>query len=195
MPSKNHDIALDRYTQGIIRCKAKQLIGLAGFTEQDVPSIEQTLMVHVLQRLKSFDAAVGHRKSFVTAVVERYVASLLRDARAQKRGPSSIQSLNMQVVVPGEGPTELGGMIDEENAGRRRGVYRRSSEELYQMAEDMASVIATLPAPWQQMLKLRREHDMGQVAEIMGIARSTLNDWMSKVAERFEEAGLREYLA
>ena len=29
------------------------------FNEQDVPSTEQTLMVHVLQRLYSFDVSVG----------------------------------------------------------------------------------------------------------------------------------------
>ena len=41
----------------------------------------------------------------------------------------------------------------------------------------------------------RLKHDsISQVARDMGIARTTLNAWLSKLRSRFEECGLRDYL-
>ena len=69
---------IDRFTRGIVRRKVKQLIGRAGFTKQDHEDLEQELFVRVLQSLPRFNPGQAHRYRFVTTVVERYVANMLR---------------------------------------------------------------------------------------------------------------------
>jgi len=54
--------------------------------------------------------------------------------------------------------------------------------------------VGPLPDDWQRMLQLRKEHSLVRVSELMGIPRRTIRDWLKQVAERFEEAGLRDYL-
>ena len=73
-------------------------------------------------------------------------------------------------------------------------IDRRADIELADLASDMAAMIATLPDDWQRMLQLRKEHSLVRVSELMGVPRRTIRDWMTQVAERFEEAGLRDYL-
>ena len=55
-------------------------------------------------------------------------------------------------------------------------------------------MIATLPESWQRMLELRKTRPMSEVARELGLPRTTLNDRMRLVRQRFEDACLREYL-
>jgi hypothetical protein len=79
------DPSQDRFIRGIIKRKVGQLMGRAGFTLQDRESLEHDLLARVFDSLSKFDPEVGHRNKFVTAVVERYVANILRDKTADKR--------------------------------------------------------------------------------------------------------------
>ncbi|QDV85502.1 sigma-70 family RNA polymerase sigma factor [Planctomycetes bacterium TBK1r] len=189
------DISNDRFTRGIIRRKAKQIAQRPGLDEQDVESIEQTILMHVISRMDAFDPNVAHRNVFITTVVERFVNNWLRNRVAKKRGPGYVQSLNVMVFVPGDWPTELGHTLDQSDSDKRLCINRRTDEEQSQLASDMATAIASLPKDWQRMLELRKDHSMTKVAALMGFPRTTLNGWMTQIAQRFAEAGLRDYLA
>jgi len=93
------DPSQDRCIRGIINRKVGQLIGRAGFTQQDRESLEHDLLARVFDSLSKFDPEVGHRNTFVTAVVERYVANILRDKTADKRDHCRIRSLNVTIDV------------------------------------------------------------------------------------------------
>jgi hypothetical protein len=73
------DPSQDRFIRGRIKRKVGQLMGRAGFTLQDRESLEHDLLTRVLDSLSKFDPEVGHRNKFVTAVVERHVATILRN--------------------------------------------------------------------------------------------------------------------
>ena len=73
-----------RFTRGIIRRKVKQLIGVAGFTKQDREDLEQELFARVLQSPPKFDPDQARSNKFVTTVVERYVANILRNKWAAR---------------------------------------------------------------------------------------------------------------
>lgn len=185
---------IDRFTRGIVRRKVKQLIGRAGFTKQDREDLEQILLARVLKSLQRFNPDQAHRNRFITAVVERYVATILRDRQATKRDSQGIASLNVIIEIAEEGPTELAQTIGERELDARLGRRRRSDDELSQLAIDMADVIATLPEAWRTLLELRKSRTMPEIAREMGVPRTTLNDWMRCIRQRFEEAGLRNYL-
>lgn len=184
----------DRFTCGIIRRKVKQLIGRAGFTRQDREDLEHELFVRVLQSLPKFDPDKAHRNKFVTTVVERHVANILRNKRADKRDHRRIGSLNVTIEVAEDGPTELADTVGGRELDARLGRYRRSEEELSQLAMDLADLIAGLPENWRTLLELRKTQTMQQVADEMGVPRTTLNDWMRRIRIQCEDTSLRDYL-
>ncbi|TWU38661.1 hypothetical protein Q31b_37390 [Novipirellula aureliae] len=194
-PNTSHDIIADKFARGIIHRKTQQIIMRPGLSKQDAPTIEQTILAHLIEAMQSFNPEIAHRNVFVTTVVERFVTSYLKKRLTQKAGSGYVQSLNVEVFVPGELPTELQYTLDESVKNARLQIERRSDDELRELAEDMAAMIATLPEPWQRMLELRKSNPMVRVSELMGVPRSTLNGWLRQVAEKFEEAGLRDYLA
>ena len=185
---------LDRFTHGIVRRKVKQLIGRAGFTQQDREDLEQELLLRVLQSLPSFDPKQAHRNKFVTAVVERHVATILRNKRAEKRNDHLVASINVTVEVEGMGAVELAQTVSEDELAARLGRKRRSAEDLANLALDIATVIAAMPKDWQELAERRKTQSMQEIADDLGVPRTTLNETMQLITARFKRAGLREYL-
>lgn len=194
MAKAKFDPSDDPFTRGIIRRKVKQLIGRAGFTQQDREDLEQDLFVRVLQSLPKFNPDQAHRNKFITTVVERYVANILRNKQAEKRDHRRISSLNVMIEITEEGPTELAQTIGDRELDARLGRHRRAEEELTQLAFDLADVMSTLPETWRTLLELRKSRTMQEVADEMGVPRTTLNDWMRRIRRRFENAGMQDYL-
>lgn len=191
--SQSFDVLSDKFTRGIIRRKAGQIVKRAGYSEQDLESIEQALLTKVIEAMPSFDPKIAHRNVFVTTVVERQTGTLIRDGASPFRG--QVQSLNVLVPVPGELPTDLQYTLEESVSDARLQLARKPVNELNDLASDLAIAISRLPEQWQRMLELRKTHSLPQVAEIMGVPRSTLRVWISQIAEQFEAEGLREYIA
>jgi len=184
----------DRFTRGIIRRKVKQLIGRVGFTRQDREDLEQELKLRVLQSMAKFDPDHSHRNRFITAVVERYVRNILRDASAEKRDHTRVCSLNVDIEIADEGLAEFAQTIDAHQHDGRLGTDSRPDAELAALAMDLADLIADLPDEWQTLLDLRKTHSMTEISVLMGRPRTTLCGWMHRIADRFEQAGLHEYL-
>ncbi len=194
MAEAKSDPSDDRFIRGIIRRKVKQLIGLAGFTEQDREALEQELFARVLQSLPRFNPEVAHRNKFITAVVERYVANILRNKKAEKRDHRRITSLDVMIESNDEGPTELAQTIGDRELNARLGREQRSEQDLHELAIDLADVMATLPEAWRTLLAMRKSCTMPEIAEEMGIPRTTLNDWMRRIRQRFEKSDMQDYL-
>ncbi|MFM7165228.1 MAG: RNA polymerase sigma factor [Planctomycetaceae bacterium] len=193
MAKASFDPGKDRFMHGIIKRKVNQLIGRLGFTPQDRESLEQELFARVLQSLPRFNPEVAHRNKFITAVVERYVANVLRNQKAEKRDHRRITSLNVTLEITEEGETELSQTIGEREFDARLGRERRSEREVQELALDLAAVIVSLPDVWRTMLELRKSRTMVEISEVMGIPRTTLNAWMLRIRQRFEKEGMQDY--
>lgn len=180
MPKAEFNPNHDRFTRGIIHRKVKQLIGRANLAPQDREDLEQDLFVRVLQSLPRFNPDVAHRNKFITTVVERHVANILRNKSAQKRDPRRVSSLTLTIEAT-QRDVHLG----------RRG---RSDQELAELAMDLAVVTATLPERWRTFLELRKTLTMTEVAIEMGVPRTTLYSWIPRIRRRFEKKGLKDYL-
>lgn len=184
----------DRFTLGIIRRKVKQLITRAGFTPQDREDLEQELLARVLQSLPSFDPSRAHRNRFITAVLERFAANILRDKLAGKRDYRRICSLNVTINVADEGPIELAEAISQRELGARLGRRQRSGQELVELALDIADVMSVLPAELQRLAERLKEESVSEIARTMGVPRTTTNESVRRLRRRFERAGLKDYL-
>ncbi len=70
MVSQNSYDGIDKYAADLIRHKARQLVGKAGFTEDDRPDLEQELMIDLLGRMmeahRGQPATVGDRPALLS---------------------------------------------------------------------------------------------------------------------------------
>lgn len=194
MANTEFDPSEDRFIRGIIKKKVGQLIGQAGFTEHDREALEQELFTRVFQSLSRFKSEIGPRNKYVTAVVERYVANVLRNKRAGKRDHRRTTSLNVNIEVCDEGTVELSQIIGQREQDARLGRRRRSSQEQTDLAADIEAIMPSLPEPWQRLLTLCKTMNVKEAAEQMGIARTTASSWLRRIRTRFEEEGFRDYL-
>jgi RNA polymerase sigma-70 factor, ECF subfamily len=185
---------IDRFTRGIIRRKISQLIGRAGFTEQDRKDLEQEIIQRLLQSLPSFDPNQAHRNVFVTTVVERYVANILRNKQADKRDHRRISSLHTAADIGEDEPVELAETISQRELDARLGCESRSDQHLADLAQDVAEVMAKLPEELRTLAERLKTGTVSDVARDMGIPRTTLYESIRQLRKRFEDADLKDYL-
>ena len=118
--SKGVDLGLE-LTKGFaakfIRHKANQLSRRPEFSRSDVDDIAQDLTMRLLQSISQFDPQLARFDGFVTTLIERFVANIIREASAQKRDRSSTESLHTIVGEDECGPVELVATISGEESG------------------------------------------------------------------------------
>ncbi|GIW55530.1 MAG: hypothetical protein KatS3mg082_1934 [Nitrospiraceae bacterium] len=177
-----HDekVVLDKFTKGIIRRKIKQLVGRAGFSRQDREDLEQELLLRLLQSLHLFDPAQAHRNVFVTTVIERAVAMILRERLARKRNGGTVQSLDHA--------------HEKARDATEPADPRRSHEDQINLATDLAEVLAKLPDDLRALAERLKRQSLSQAARDLGVPRSTLQRQVQRLRQCFEDAGLRIYL-
>jgi RNA polymerase sigma-70 factor (ECF subfamily) len=177
-----HDdkIVFDRFAQGTMRRKARLLVGRAGFTPQDRQDLEQELVLRLLQSLDLFDPGQAHPNVFITTVIERAVAMILRERRAKKRDGGVVRSLD-------QGPTKDGKSSEPVDP-------RPSGEEVFDLASDLAEVLARLPEELRALAERLKSQSLSQAARDLGVPRSTLQRKAQRLRRCFEDAGLRIYL-
>ncbi|GIW56165.1 MAG: hypothetical protein KatS3mg082_2569 [Nitrospiraceae bacterium] len=177
-----HDdkIVFDKFIRGIIRRKIKQLVGRAGFTRQDREDLEQEMLLRLLQSLHLFDPDKAHQNVFITTVIERAVAMILRERLAKKRNGAAVQSLDQATDSAGESAEP----VDP----------HRSHEQQVDLATDLAEVLAKLPHDLRALAERLKHQSLSQVARDLGVSRSTLQRQVQRLRECFEDGGLRIYL-
>ena len=114
---------------------------------------------------------------FITTVVERSMAMLIRERHAKKRNATGIQSLTS--------PADDGGPSDHRGGG---------DPERIDLTSDVAEVMASLPAELRDFAERLKLQTVSQVAREMDVPRTTLLRWVDRLRRCFEDAGLRIYL-
>jgi len=188
------DRDIDPFARALIRKKAKQLVGRAGYRHQDREDIEQELALQFVRRLPSFDPGQGHFNVFATVVIERSVASILRHRLAKKRDDRHVMSLSAKIDSGEEGLAELVETIGQRELDARRGQHPRFAEELAQLKFDMVETIATLSAKDRELPERLKSRNVSEISRDIGVPRSTLDERVRRLRRRFEQAGMKDYI-
>lgn len=185
---------IDEFTTRLIRRKARQLVGRAGFTRSDVDDIEQELVLKLLRHRGAFNPAQSHWYAFVTTVIERHVATILRDKRMEKRTSTRLTSLQIIVEDPINGPSQLAATIGRRELDNRLGLDTRPEWDSLELTQDTAAVLADLPTEWRDICERLKRLSISAVAREMGVPRTTLCYQLRPLRKRFQQADLGDYL-
>ena len=191
----NSDDGIDPYAAGLIRFKARRLIGQAGFTASDREDIEQELMLDLLRRLPKYNPKRAQLNTFIARVVEHRIASLIE---AQKAGIRDYRrcrcSLNECFEDADGRSVERVDTFDQEDYLLRTGGQSRPSEELSALAIDVAAVIEGLPHELRNLCRRLKAETVTGISRDTGVPRGTIYESIKKLREIFEDAGLKDYL-
>ena len=179
MVSKNSYIGFDRYADQLIRHKARQLIGKAGWTDDDRPDLEQELALDLVQRMRNFDPKKAQVTTFMARVVEHRMVTLMEARFAQcrdwRRGRVSLND----PVNDGEDAEEWVDTLP-------------GDPEAWQKIDrcmDIERLIASLPDEQRILCEQLKDNTMAEAARTLGLPRSTLYGRLGLIRERFVEGG------
>ena len=182
---------LSRYAMDLIRCKARQLIGKAGFTRSDVEDIEQDLALDLLERLPKYDASKAAETTFVARVVERKISKLLRHRAQERRYYGRVSCSLDDLVEDGDGRSiARSGII----GGAQPGDAACGADEATNRRHDVSRVLDRLPEDLRGIAERLRTRTVMETAKDLGVPRTTLYGAVNRIRTVFEEAGLRDYL-
>lgn len=181
----------NRYAVGLIRWKARGLVGDYGLTEQDREDIEQELLLELWERLPRFDPELSTHRAFVWGVVNNKVASIIRDRTLERQDYRLCAcSLNERCKCDEEPQgQELLDSITEEQVRERLGLFSSSSEDVADLRMDVRAVLAQLPPDLRWLCERLMVRTVTEIHKETGIAHSTIRRRKRKLRSEFESKG------
>lgn len=188
--------AFDDHTRRLIRYKAHQLIGNHGFSRDDYDDLEQDLTLDLLQRMRKYDPNKATYNTFVSRVIQRKIANLIRHRTQEKRDyRREVVSLNDMIDDGDGGTVEFAQAISADPAERRIGQNRRTEADRRELRMDVQTVIDRLSPMRRRLAELLMTNCVAEAARELGIPRSTLyGSDIARLQELFEDKGLSDYL-
>jgi len=192
MESQNRYDGIEAYAVTKIRFQARQLSRNQALSASDVEDIEQNLMLDLLGRMPAFDPSKSSKNTFIARVVENHAATLVKAARAEKRGAQIIHESLHSVIHDGVGgPVELGDTISTES-----GLWHatgRDWDEVADLRHDLAHAMGDLPS---NLVTLCRRLAVGTVTEVSratGKSRPSIYDGIAKIRASLKKTGFDDY--
>jgi len=192
----NHpkEFTKDAFTKNLIRKKAEALIEGTTFSRSDRDDIEQEFWMQLLRRKRSFDPAKGHWRAFVTTVVKSHAVDLAKERTAKKRDYRRTCSMGTVVAKEDEREIRLADTVGGDAHDGHLGRVTPNDTRLVDLRLDVKETIASLSTDQRELARALMSETVAEIARRTGIPESTIRSRIRKIRERFERAGLREYL-
>jgi len=187
---------LDDYAIQLIKHKARQLVGRAGYAENDRPDIEGDLTLDLLRRLPKFDPSRASRNTFIARVVEHGVARLIERREAPMRDARRCTaSLNDRIEDDEGKSVERGELIDQDTYLESIGQPTMPLADRVALRMDLDRVLATVTPEMRDLWERRADgQTFTEISRETGIPRGTLYERMKQLRKLVEDAGLQDYL-
>ena len=190
-----HDDGIDPYAVQLIKYKARQLVGQAGFTVSDRDDLEQELVLDLLRRLPKFDSERAQLNTFIARVVEHRIATLIEARKAGIRDYRRCPfSLNDRFEDEEGRSVERVDTLDQEDYLLRTGAQSRPADELSALTIDVAAVLERLPLELRELCRRLKAESVTEISRDTGVPRGTIYESIKKLREIFEDARLKDYL-
>jgi RNA polymerase sigma-70 factor (ECF subfamily) len=165
----------------IIRRRARLLIGLFGFTEHDVPDIQQELFLELYKRIENFDPEKSKENTFIARVVESKVIDLINQRQAECRDWRKCRdSLNQTVTLPDVGVIEKIETLECE----------QNCDPL--LILDVTLILKRLPPDLLELCEILKYYDRNEALEDYPASRSTFFRRLQALRDIFLQAGFDE---
>ncbi len=185
---------LDGYVLDLVACKAHELVGKHGFTEDERRDIQHELLVDVLHRLRSFDPSRASFHTFADRVVDHGAARLIQRREAMRRDHRRcVCSLDDPVLDRNGTEVTRGELQDRESCRPGRSQPGLPVADLVVLRVSLARLRETLPPELRMLLdRLEQGQTIEDIWHQTGIPRGTLWGHLKRLRKLAQEAGLKD---
>ena len=193
MGTKNSYRGIDDYAAKLCKLKSIQLIGKLGITIDDLPDIEQEIMIEIVTKLPDFDPEKANKKTFIRMLIDRKIADLLQIRKAAKRGYENlILSLNTEFEDDDGNTSEFIDEINQDDYFLRNGKSSRTNLDDLELSFDVVTIVGMLPENLRKICCLLSENTKTETARILGISKKKLYADIEKIEHFFRKHGLEK---
>ena len=185
---------VDNYAVKLIRRKARQLIGRAGFFEADVDDLEQALVMDLLRRLRHFDPGRATHDTFVARVVDHAVATLIDARKAGIRDYRKVAgSLDELCDGVACGADDAPRVLNQNSYYRGTVTAAARDEGRLGLRLDLERAMSGLPPHLREVSEGLTRSTVAELSRETGVPRGTIYESIAKIRAHFERAGLAGY--
>lgn len=178
----------------LIKKVTRPLAGKTGITLDDLPDLRQDILLDLLERLPGYRPERGHIRAFISRVINNKVADMLKARSAARRGGGTPSlSLNWEFENEDGETVEFHESLSVDGYLRRTRGTLRSEEERRDLALDVRKMVDRLPPPQRVVCMLLVDASVCDIANVVGVPRSTLRDLITRLRVICEDAGLEKY--
>jgi len=175
----------------LIQSKVRRLVGRTGITRSDCDDIQQAIFSRLLKRVAKRPKSC-HWMVFIVRIVDQSIANELRGRTAAKRNSANIASLNAPAGT--RGSIDLSQNVCQSQLEVRLGRRSRDPLELANLGMDVEEFVFELAEDQRELCRLLGTHSISALAQLLNQPRTTIQDKIRKLRQRFEDRGLCEYL-
>ena len=193
MSSNEEQYGINDYAEGLIHHKARQMVGKAGFTVDDIEDIEQEMRLDLLQRLVKFDPSKAKYNTFVSRLIDRRISDMIRGSKQDIRDYRCQESSLHDIVEPGEEDKDVEHIetVSRDEQDHRSGRRIRSERDRLDLRIDIPVVLAELPPDLRKLAELLQTVSISKTAKAFGVSRSTLyKSYLPPLRKAFLKRGL-----
>lgn len=199
MPTSQQSItaAFSKSEVGLVKGKAKGLIGKHGFTIADLPDIEQELFMEVFLKRntgKAWSTLTASQRTILSRILDNRIRKMVEAACADKRRVTMFsQSLNTPVghTESGDPITLLDLLADTGRAGYDQPHAAGSSIDLRIDLSLHADALSNIQVDIN--VHLSEGRSITEIARILGIKRTTLHHELARIRVILEQTGMTDY--
>lgn len=185
--------------EALARARIAQTVGWlfrqAGWALPERADLEQQLWSCLLERQAQFDPGRAPLGAFITMVLRRCAANLLRDRLTLYRRTGYVYSLDQSQAGRLSGEPDLAAVITRREYDARRRYEPAPERDREELNQDVARVLGRLPLVLRRAARaLQQARSRAEAARQLGIPRSTLHTHVRRLRQCFEQAGLHDYL-
>lgn len=172
----------DKYVMEVVRIKSMQLVGKYGFTVSDQPDIAQELLVDLIVGLRQFDPTRAKRETFITAIVQRSVARVIRHRRQPMRDYRRCRE-SLDRVVTDDGGTVMD-VVDRGDDARER----------IDLQIDLADTWNSLPTQLGDLVSGVGDESVADIERRTGRTREAIRHAVRRVRKQLADQGMEIHL-
>jgi len=192
MTTGNTYRGFDEYAARLIKNKARQMVGTAGYTPLDQQDLEQELMVDLINRLPRFNPAIAKKNTFMIRVVEHRIATIYESRRAGRRDWRLCQSSLNSKLNHKDGDTfECIDLVVSPLSGME---VESSVADQYAFQIDFKKALGGLPEDLQDLCMRLKVQTLTEIAQELDVPRTSLYSKLRTIKNHFAALHMDEYL-
>lgn len=196
MNYRNRYEGIDAEIIRMVKRTAAKAVGKAGIRKEDIPDIEQELMLTAIAGLQKFESEKSQRLYFLKLLIENRLVDILKYSSSPKRAPQcNCVSLNEQIMIDNEANELLDLLSDDFEIVRNGTVNEKDIFLKNALRVEVGLAIDSLLPSLQKICQALKFYSFHEIAGNKKHSKKGLRKKIRSIKKHFKKLKLDEFLS